>query len=139
MADTFALEDHVGFLLRKAYQRHATLFLDVAQEHALTPTQFAALVKVVELGRVTQNHLGRQVAMDPATIQGVIKRLTVRGLIERTHDPMDRRTAVLAPTPEALNLIGTAVSCAQRAHDTALSPLSGEEQMLFLRLLRKMG
>ncbi len=139
MADNFALEDHVGFLLRKAYQRHAALFLDALYEHGLTPTQFAALVKVVELGRVTQNHLGRQVAMDPATIQGVIKRLTMRGLIERTHDPMDRRTAVLAPTQEALDLIGAAVSCAQRAHDTALSPLSAEEQVVFLGLLRKMG
>ena len=139
MADDFALENHVGFLLRKAYQRHAALFLDVAHEHALTPTQFAALVKVVELGRVTQNHLGRQVAMDPATIQGVIKRLTVRGLVERTDDPMDRRTAVLTPTQAALELIGTAVACAQRAHDTALSPLSAEERMVFLALLRKMG
>ena len=137
--DGFRLEDHVGFLLRKAHQRHASLFVDVAADHALTPTQFAALSKVVELGRVTQNHLGRQVAMDPATIQGVIKRLTVRGLIERTHDPMDRRTAVLAPTEAALELIATAVACAQRAHATALSPLSDDEQAVFLTLLRKMG
>ena len=137
--DGFRLEDHVGFLLRKAHQRHASLFVEVAGDHALTPTQFAALSKVVELGRVTQNHLGRQVAMDPATIQGVIKRLTVRGLIERTHDPMDRRTAVLAPTEAAHALIATAVACAQRAHATALSPLSDEEQAVFLALLRRMG
>ncbi len=137
--DGFRLEDHVGFLLRKAYQRHAALFVDVAGEHALTPTQFAALSKVVELGRVTQNRLGRQVAMDPATIQGVIKRLTVRGLIERTQDPMDRRTAVLAPTDAALELIATAVACAQRAHATVLSPLSDDEQAVFLALLRRMG
>ena len=137
--DGFRLEDHVGFLLRMSHQRHASLFVDVAADHALTPTQFAALSKVVELGRVTQNHLGRQVAMDPATIQGVIKRLTVRGLIERTHDPMDRRTAVLAPTEAALELIATAVACAQRAHATALSPLSDDEQAVFLTLLRKMG
>ena len=133
------LEDHVGFLLRKAHQRHASLFLDAAAEHALTPTQFAALNKVVELGKVTQNHLGRQVAMDPATIQGVIRRLTMRGLIVRTHDPMDRRTAVLAPTQAAYALIETAMACAERAHAAALSPLSPEEQAAFLALLRKMG
>ena len=139
MADAFALEDHVGFLLRKAHQRHASLFLDAACDHALTPTQFAALLKVVECGRVTQNHLGRKVAMDPATIQGVVKRLTARGLVVRTHDPMDRRTAVLAPTQDAVDLIATAVACAQRAHDAALSPLSADEQAVFLTLLRKMG
>ena len=139
MSDDFALEDHVGFLLRKAHQRHAALFLEASSDHSLTPTQFAALTKVVALGRVTQNHLGRQVAMDPATIQGVIKRLTVRGLVVRTHDPMDRRTAVLAPTEAALALIATAVTCAQRAHANALSPLSADEQAVFLTLLRKMG
>lgn len=139
MSDSFALEDHVGFLLRKAHQRQAALFVEASRDHALTPTQFAALVKVVECGKVTQNHLGRKVAMDPATIQGVIKRLTARGLVQRTHDPMDRRTAVLAPTEEGLALIGSAVACAQRAHATALSPLSAEEQGVFLTLLRKMG
>ncbi len=138
--DAFRLEDHVGFLLRKAHQRHASLFLEAAAcDHALTPTQFAALSKIVELGRVTQNHLGRQVAMDPATIQGVIRRLTVRGLVVRTHDPMDRRTAVLAPTEAAYELIATAVTCARRAHDAALSPLSEGERAMFLTLLRKMG
>jgi hypothetical protein len=31
------------------------------------------------------------------------------------------------------------VACAQRAHDAALSPLSADEQAVFLTLLRKMG
>jgi hypothetical protein len=31
------------------------------------------------------------------------------------------------------------VACAQRAHATALSPLSDNEQAVFLTLLRKMG
>ncbi len=137
--DGFLLEGHVGFLLRKAHQRHAAIFLEKASKDGLTPTQFAALCKMVECGRVTQNHLGRMVAMDPATIQGVVRRLTASGLIARTNDPMDRRTAVLAPTDAGLALIGDAVACARHAHDTALAPLSGEEQRLFLALLHKMG
>jgi DNA-binding MarR family transcriptional regulator len=134
----FLLEEHVGFLLRKAHQRQAAIFVEAAAEVGLTPTQFAALWKTVELGRVTQNHLGRLVAMDPATIQGVVRRLTVRGLIARTHDPMDRRMAVLAPTEAGLALIRDAVACAQRAHDAALAPLSHEERRMFLTLLQKM-
>jgi DNA-binding MarR family transcriptional regulator len=134
----FLLEGHVGFLLRKAHQRHAAIFQESASKAGLTPTQFAALCKTVELGKVTQNHLGRLVAMDPATIQGVVRRLTARGLIARTHDPMDRRTAVLAPTETGLALIDDAVACARRAHDTALAPLSHDEQQAFLALLHKM-
>jgi DNA-binding MarR family transcriptional regulator len=136
--DTLPLEEHVGFLLRKAHQRHAAIFLDLAQEHGLTPTQFAALYKTVALGKVTQNHLGRLVAMDPATIQGVVRRLTARGLLVRTNDPMDRRTAVLAASSAGIALIAAAMTSAQRSHAAALAPLTKDEQATFLSLLQKM-
>jgi MarR family transcriptional regulator, lower aerobic nicotinate degradation pathway regulator len=135
----FHLEDHVGFLLRRAHQRHVALFLEAVEAHALTPTQFAALCKAVEVGRVTQNLLGRLTAMDPATIQGVVRRLTLRGLLERTCDPMDRRTAVLAPTEAGVALIARAVACAQRAHEAALAPLNRAEQDQLLALLRRLA
>ena len=45
----------------------------------LTPTQWAALAKLREVGDCSQNHLGRLTAMDAATIKGVIDRLTGRG------------------------------------------------------------
>jgi DNA-binding MarR family transcriptional regulator len=134
----FLLENHVGFLLRKAHQRHAAIFLEAAAEHGLTPTQFAALNKTVELGKVTQNLLGRLVAMDPATIQGVVRRLTIRGLIARTEDPMDKRTAVLTATEAGVALVAHAVATARKSHAAALSPLSADEQATFLTLLQKM-
>lgn len=134
----FLLEDHAGFLLRRAHQRHAALFMEGAG-CGLTPTQFAALWKAVELGRVTQNLLGRLTAMDPATIQGVVRRLTARGLLKRTRDPMDRRTAVLAPTEAGIALIAQGVACAQRSHEAALAPLTEDERRQFLALLRKVG
>jgi DNA-binding MarR family transcriptional regulator len=77
--------------------------------------------------------------MDPATIQGVVRRLIARGLIQRGRDPMDRRTAVLEPTETGAALIRSAISCAQRSHDAALAPLSPSEQAQVLALLRKLG
>ena len=104
-----------------------------------TPTQFAALWKAVELRKVTQNLLGRLTAMDPATIQGVVRRLMERGLLDRSEDPMDRRTAVLAPTEAGIALIGQGVACAQRSHRAVLSPLTADEGRQLLSLLRKIG
>ena len=108
----FKVEDHVGFLLRRAHQRHVALFTAAVAHAELTPTQFTALLKTAQLGRITQNHLGRLAAMDPATIQGVVQRLIARGLIRRGHDPMDRRTAVLEPTETGVALITSVVACA---------------------------
>ena len=129
----------MGFLLRRAHQRHVALFTAGLAHAELTPTQFTALLKTVELGRTTQNLLGRLAAMDPATIQGVVRRLTARGLMRRGRDRMDRRTAVLEPTEAGVALIASVVACARRAHESALAPLSPEERVQVLKLLRKMG
>ncbi len=135
----YVVEDQVGFLLRRAHQRHTVLFQEGIGDADLTPTQFTALLKVVELGRVTQNHLGRLAAMDPATIQGVVKRLIGRGYVRRTPDPLDRRTAVLAPTQAGVDAIGRAVPCARAVTEATLQPLDAEERGRLLSLLRRLA
>ena len=135
----FRVEDHIGFLLRRAHQRHVSLFTAAVAHVELTPTQFTALLKTAQVGRITQNHLGRLAAMDPATIQGVVQRLIARGLIRRGRDPMDRRTAVLEPTEAGVALITSVVACGWQVHEAALAPLSLEERAELLALLRKMG
>ena len=135
----FIVEDHIGFLLRRAHQRHVSIFTTAMAQADLTPTQFTALLKVVQLGRTTQNLLGRHAAMDPATIQGVVRRLIGRGLVHPGSDPMDRRTVVLEATPAGVALITSVVASARKAHDAALAPLSPEERVQVMALLRKMG
>jgi DNA-binding MarR family transcriptional regulator len=78
-------------------------------------------------------------AMDPATIQGVVRRLTAFGLVRRRRNPMDRRSAVPEPTEAGVALIGGVVASAGRAHEAGLAPLVPEEQTQLLGLLRKMG
>jgi DNA-binding MarR family transcriptional regulator len=137
--DGYVVEDQVGFLLRRAHQRHAALFLDAMAEFDLTPTQFTALIKTVELGTVTQNHLGRLAAMDPATIQGVIKRLIARGLVARATDPNDRRSAVLTATRAGCALALAASARGQKITEATLAPLDADERPVFLSLLRKLS
>jgi DNA-binding MarR family transcriptional regulator len=133
----YHVEEQVGFLLRRASQRHTAIFAEGMTEADLTPTQFTALVKVVELGQVTQNQLGRLAAMDPATIQGVVRRLIDRVLVARTDDPMDRRTIVLVPTPAGVALAERAVVAGRQITEATLEPLSGEERAVLMSLLKR--
>lgn len=135
----YAVESQAGHLLRRAHQRHTALFQDAMAGFELTPTQFTALVKIVELGRVTQNHLGRLAAMDPATIQGVVRRLVARGLASTAADPLDRRTVVLTATSEGCALAATAVPVAKKITVATLAPLNEREQRLFLTLIIKLA
>ena len=134
----YSLDESVGHLLRRAHQRHASLFQDRGAAGGLTPTQFATLVKLRELGRVTQNALGRAVALDPATIQGVVARLRDRGLVEVGRDPMDRRTVVLSLAEAGDTVLAEAIIQGRRANEQLLAPLSHEERRQLLRLLAQL-
>jgi DNA-binding MarR family transcriptional regulator len=78
-------------------------------------------------------------AMDPATIQGVVRRLTERGFIRREVDPLDRRSAVLSPTEAAIDAVAAAVSTVRSIADLTLAPLTGPERLELARLLGKIG
>lgn len=133
----YVLEEQVGFILRQATQRHTTLFAE-AMSDELTPTQFAALVKLKAEGPCSQNRLGRLTAMDAATIKGVIDRLTKRGFTQAESDPGDGRRLVVVLTPEGAAVLERAIKAARRITEATLAPLSALEQRRFLDLLKKL-
>ena len=138
-AAEYVLEDQVGHLLRRAHQRHAAIFQALIGDDQLTPLQFAALVKLADLGEVSQNELGRQTAMDAATMQGVIKRLLVRKLVDRRPDPSDRRRLVLSLTARGLDLVAAITRDGHAISEATLAPLTEAERRTFLALLRRLA
>lgn len=134
----YLLEDQVGHLLRRAHQRHTAIFQSTIGDEQLTPLQFAALMKLADVGETSQNHLGRLTAMDAATMQGVIKRLIARGLIERRPDPDDRRRLLLTLSPNGIKLVADATKRGHEITDRTLEPLSASDRQTFLRLLRRL-
>jgi DNA-binding MarR family transcriptional regulator len=135
----YVLDEQIGFLLRRAHQRATSIFAGNFGPLKLTPTQFTALAKIADRGSVSQNHLGRMTAMDPATMKGVIDRLLDRGLITRNPDPDDRRRAVLELTDTGLALLQEAVPKGFSTTEETLAPLTADERLRFLALLKKIS
>jgi MarR family transcriptional regulator, lower aerobic nicotinate degradation pathway regulator len=135
----YRLEDQAGHLMRRAHQRHTALFQSIMGPLALTPTQFAALAKIRDLGQTTQNHLGRLTAMDQATVQGVVQRLVARGFVARKPDPADRRVMVLSLTPAGARAARDAIARAREITRATLAPLTDDERATFVDLLRKLS
>lgn len=139
LADDFMLEEYVGHLLRKASQRSSEVFQRIMSEFEVTPTQFAALVKLSDEGEVSQNVLGRLTAMDPATILGVVSRLRRRNLVMSRLDPNDGRRILLCLTNDGRRLVSDMRAVAGAVTTEALSPLTKAEAKTFLRLLQKLA
>ena len=132
------LDDQVGFLLRVALQRHTAIFTTRMVE-GLTQTQFAALAKLAEAGPCSQNHLGRLIYLDAATIKGVVDRLGARGFLTALNDPNDRRRRAVALTKRGRQVTQAAQLVAAEITAAMLAALTEEEQRLVTRLLKRLA
>ena len=134
----YLLDAQAGFLMRIAMQRHTSIFTARMVE-GLTQTQFAALAKLYEVGPCSQNHLGRLIYLDAATIKGVVDRLGVRGFLTALSDPKDRRRRAVALTPRGREVTEQAMKVAGEITAATLAPLTAEEQQAVVRLLKKLS
>src|ERR1017187_10698219 len=134
----YVLDDKVGFLLRVALQRHTAIFTTRMIE-GLTQTQFAALAKLAEVGPYSQNHLGRLIYLDAATIKGVVDRLSARGFLTALNDPNDRRRRAVALTERGRPVTQAAQLVAAEITAATLAALTEEEQRLVTRLLKRLA
>jgi MarR family transcriptional regulator, lower aerobic nicotinate degradation pathway regulator len=136
-AEDYVLEGQVGFILRQASQRHATLF--AARMGAdTTPTQWAALAKLHEVGPTSQNLLGRLTAMDVATIKGVVDRLMKRGLVRSATDETDARRRLLTLSDAGRAFVEANFDAAHAVTRETLAPLAERERAMFVALLERL-
>jgi DNA-binding MarR family transcriptional regulator len=134
----FVLDEQIGFLMRVALQRMTAIFAARMVE-ALTPAQFAALSKLYEAGPCSQNQLGRLICLDAATIKGVVDRLAVRGFVSSLDDPADRRRRAVALTDHGRLVTEAAIHIANEIAAASAAPLTEQEQLTVVRLLKKLG
>lgn len=132
----YLLGEQIGFYLRQANQRHVSIFASLISEK-LTTTQWAALVKLKDLQPCSQGNLGRETAMDMATIKGVVDRLVKRGLIHTAPDAADARRLVLTLTAEGLATVERNLSIALQISQETLGTLTPAERMMLMELLKK--
>lgn len=134
----YALDAQIGFVLRRAHQRHRSIFSKLIGVK-LAPTQFAVLASLRSDGPTSQNELGRRTAMDTATITGVIARLAQRGLVVARRAPHDERLSIVELTSQGRELADTLVDRAVEISAATLDPLTAAESATLLRLLSKIS
>jgi DNA-binding MarR family transcriptional regulator len=133
---SYRLDEQIGYVLRRVTQRHLAIFAAAIPE--ITTTQFAVLARLAETGPLSQNQLGRAVAMDAATIKGVVDRLIRLGLVATTADPQDRRRLTVALTDEGAQLYRSRIETALQVSRDTQAPLSAEEQAALMTLLSRL-
>lgn len=132
----YRLSAQIGYLLRRANQRHLAIFNEHMIE-GLTAQQFAVLIRLQQLAPISQNELGRQAALDQATINGVIQRLRARGLVQSVRSTKDQRRLNLSLTNSGRSILDKAIPVAQKITQLTCAPLSEDETATLMGLLSK--
>ena len=133
----FRVDDQMGFLLRLAHQKANANLAARLSPLDLTPSQATVLARLLERGELSQNLLGRLVAMESANIRDVVLRLRRRRLIAAKKSKEDARVVLLSLTPAGLELARSLIPISIESVGATLEALSAHERRALRQLLRK--
>src|SRR5882757_6994764 len=135
----YRLEDQVGFLLRRAYLRASSNLIERIGTYDLTAPQFATLARLDERGTLSQNLLGRLVAMEPANIRDVVLRLKKRRLVTCRRDPDDGRLNLVSLTPSGMALIEELIPIEIECTALTLASFNANEKRILYEMLGRLA
>lgn len=125
------------FLFRRAHQIASAGFAEACRHLDLTPSQYSALFMLREVNEVSQNELGRLVALDRSTTSVVLRSLRERRLVREHADPADRRKKRLKLTDSGRLLLAEAERLSTGSSQQLLASLGAEKATLLLSLLEQ--
>jgi MarR family transcriptional regulator for hemolysin len=137
MEMTYRREQSAGYLTNLA----ARLFVRAIERRLAggnagpMPVFFA----LAEGGTLSQATLARQAMVEQPTMANTLNRMERDGLIERTPDPDDRRSALIRLTPLGLQRAHEGLAAGMEVNGAALSGFTPAERDLYLEMLRRVA
>lgn len=131
-------KDCVCFLVGRVSRKLNRITKESITPYGLTTSQFFLLIALYEENGILISKLAKKVALDKATLTGIIDRLERDGFVERRNDPEDRRAIRIYLTPKAESLREELLEIYHRNNAKFLSVLSDEEKEIFERVVQKL-
>jgi len=129
----------VGFTISTLGYAVSRRFHEALAPLQLEPREFALLRAVGVAEGYSQQAIGERLQIPPSRMVAFIDALEARGLIERRHNPEDRRTRALHLTEAGHELLGRAIGRAMEFERSLCAGLSAAERDELLALLQRVG
>ena len=131
-------KDCLCFQVGRVSRKMTRITRDKLIPYGLTTAQFFLLTALYEEDSLPISVLAQKVALDRATLTGLLDRLERDGLTERRADPKDRRAIRIHLTAKAEGLREELTELYHDNNGMFLSLLSQEEREAFERVVNKL-
>jgi DNA-binding MarR family transcriptional regulator len=137
--DDFDPEHRVGHLLRRAYHLAKNNTSEGLRDIGVTPMQASAIMALRRDGPLSQAMLGRAIGMEPANVHGLVARLRKQRLVRAAPHPTDQRSLCITLTAAGERHASAIAHISAASAEATLQPLSPDERVVFLALLRRIA
>lgn len=137
--DASAAFRSIGFTLSSIGYAVSRRFTQTLAPLELEPREFALLRAVAASEGQSQQAIGERLQIPASRMVAFVDGLQARDLIERRHNPLDRRTRALHLTGAGRELLGRALVLATGFEQQLCAELSATEREQMLELLQRVG
>ena len=130
-----SFQDVILFTLSKSYQKVYGIFKGRLQSYGLTPMQALVLHALYEEEGLSAGELGKRLALDSATLSGVLDRMAENGWIIKNVKE-DRRALNIRLSDKSRQYRDKFLKETEEVNHEVLSIFNTEEKLLFIRMLK---
>ena len=107
------------------------------EAHGMTVGYLPVLFTLTENPRLTQKQIAEIIGVEQPTMAGTLSRMERDGMIERTPDPADRRSALISLSSNARTKLAVVEKAIDETNAQAFSLLSASERKQFFEIMMK--
>jgi DNA-binding MarR family transcriptional regulator len=124
--------------VQRAARALARRFDDALRPYDLTNGQFSLLMSLNRPSPPNLSSVASLLAMDRTTLTAALKPLERRGLVKVVVDPADKRSRLMALTPDGMHLLSEVVPIWKKSHGKLEELLTAGEHDRLLNGLKKL-
>jgi len=109
------------------------------KHYGLTSPQLIILQELSQNDYLAIGEIARNISLSQATVTDIIDRLSIKGLVIRTKNNLDRRQVLIKITPDGKNIISKKPSLLQKEFLAKFSQLQKWEQHLLFSSVEKIS
>lgn len=128
----------VAYRVKRLYLLASQLLDDALKPYGLGRSQWQAINRVRRAGSITQRELQDILQVEPATLSGLVDTLVVKGWLERSENPDDKRGKLLRLAPDATARLAEIPDPVSAVENRMLEGVSAEDRAVADRVLERM-